>query len=487
MTGVPNALAKRRGGAVMVGLIVMLALAVGLATCPAGPARAQGVLPAQWRPLTLGLHTGPDPLRIDAYMPVAAALGAAVVPIEFPWERVEPAPDQFAWEDYDPAVRRARTHGLVPIGVLVYPAGLPFPEDGVVRSAWPVAGRGDWLYFVERVVARYAWAIRDWVVVRDDPEDADPLLWASEAAAYARFLQDTAAAIRRAQPEARVRVAANAADLRWLEVFIREGGLEGTAGLVLDVNRWPAPPEGLQVVIGEVRALALSLGHDPELWVWRLGYPTHAGVSQSAPHRTGVTEEQQAQYLVRSHVLLAHAGVELILWHELMDSGWEPNVAGSNFGLWRRDGQAKPAAVAYRTLASRLGGRTYGLPQPSPSLDTDDVTVEALAVVLAALRERLSGSPILLSVAVHPFAGAPGDSLVVVIWVGANPPPAAPVAAISRDELALPRGVRFKVSDWSGAPMGQLVVGPEPVYLEIIPVPVVQSPPGGPDAVMMLE
>src|SRR5690606_26753791 len=222
-------------------------------------------------------------------------------------------------------------------------------------------------------------------------------------------------------------------------------------------------------------------------WVWRLGYPTHAGVSQSAPHRTGVTEEQQAQYLVRSHVLLAHAGVELILWHELMDSGWEPDVAGSNFGLWRRDGQAKPAAVAYGTLASRLGGRTYGLPQPSPSLDTDDVTVEALAVVLAALRERLSGSPILLSVAVHPFAGAPGDSLVVVIWVGANPPPAAPVAAISRDELALPRGVRFKVSDWSGAPMSQLVVGPEPVYLEIIPVPVVQSPSGGPDAVMMLE
>src|SRR5690606_39734748 len=102
-------------------------------------------------------------------------------------------------------------------------------------------------------------------------------------------------------------------------VFSGEGGVEGTGGLVLDVSRWPAPPEGLQVVIGEVRALALSLGHDPELWVWRLGYPTHAGVSQSAPHRTGVTEEQQAQYLVRSHVLPAHAGVEPTRGQEPMD------------------------------------------------------------------------------------------------------------------------------------------------------------------------
>ena len=485
MPGLPNARAARRAFAVVFGLILMLGLAVRLATGPAGPALAQGALPAQWRPLTLGLHTGPDPLRIGAYMPVAAALGAAVVPIEFPWERVESAPGQFAWEDYDSAVHRARTQGLVPIGVLVYPSGLPFPEVGVARASWPAADGSGWLRFVEQAVARYAWAIRDWVVVRDEPADVDPLLWASEAAAHARFVRDTAAAIRRAQPEARVRVAASAADLRWLEVFIREGGLEGTAGLVLDVNRWPAPPEGLQVVISDVRALVQSLGYDPELWVWRLGYPTHAGVSQSAPYRTGVTAEQQAQYLVRSHVWLAHAGVELILWHELMDSGWEPDAAESNFGLWRRDGQAKPAAVAYRTLAARLGGRTYGLPQPSSSLDTDDVTVEALAVVLAALRERLSSSPVLSSVAVHPFAGAPGDSLVIVIWLAANPPPAAPVAAISLDELALPRGVRLEASDWAGEPMDQLLVGPEPVYLEIMPV--VQLPPGGPDATVMLE
>ncbi|HEY8496121.1 MAG TPA: hypothetical protein VIK98_03685, partial [Limnochordales bacterium] len=80
MPGLPNARAARRAFAVVFGLILMLGLAVRLATGPAGPALAQGALPAQWRPLTLGLHTGPDPLRIGAYMPVAAALGAAVVP-----------------------------------------------------------------------------------------------------------------------------------------------------------------------------------------------------------------------------------------------------------------------------------------------------------------------------------------------------------------------------------------------------------------------
>lgn len=462
----------------------------GMAPSLAAPALAQDTEPAEWRPLTLGLHTGPDPQRIAAYMPVAAALGAAVVPVDFAWERVQPAADRFDWEDYDFAVRRTRTHGLTPIGVLLYPTALPLPQAGVVGQGWPAPVRGEWLHFVEQVVSRYAWAVSDWIVVRDEPDDVDPLLWASEAADYARFVRETAAAIRRAQPGARVRVAVSAVDLRWLEVFIREGGLEGAAGLVLEVNRWPAPPEGLQVVVADVRALAQQLGYSPELWVWRLGYPTHGGVSRTAPHRTGVTGVQQAQYVVRGHVWLAQAGVDLILWHELMDSGWEPDAADSNFGLLRRDGRLKPAADAYRTLSAELGGRTYGLPQPSLPLESDEVTVEALAMLLAALRDKLGGSngqQLLSSVAVHPFAAADGESLVVVIWIATNPPLDGPVAALSLNDVAVPQGARLVARSWTGAPMEQLIVGPEPVYVEIVAVPVKKPKPGSPTLQVMME
>ncbi|HEY8417082.1 MAG TPA: hypothetical protein VIK93_03480 [Limnochordales bacterium] len=426
-------------------------------------------LPVDPLPLTLGLHLGPDPWRASANMALAAVLGAAVVPIEFAWERVQPAPGTFAWNDFDLAVRRARDLGLQPVGVFVYPPGLPWPTAEVRWLGWPTANKADWLFFVQQVAARFAGAIAEWIVVRDEPPDADPLLWAREAVPYARFVQDTAAAIRAVQADARVRAAANAGDLLWLEVLVREGGLAGLDGLVLEANRWPAPPEGLAVTIGEVRGLLRSLGYDLELWVWRFGYPTHIGVSRSLPHRTGVSEEQQAEYLARSHVAFAQAGVGVVFYQELVDAGWERDVADANFGLVRRDGEAKPAAAAYRTLAQQLGGRTYGLPQPVSPDDGDDAAVQAMGVVLAALRGQMGTGAVLSQVAVHPFAGRPGDSLVVVLWSAAHPVD-APMAVVPLAELALPAWVQVRVLDAQGRPLDRVPIAAAPVYLSIAAV-----------------
>ncbi|MFS8542579.1 MAG: hypothetical protein LOD91_01885 [Limnochordales bacterium] len=451
---------------------VLLALAVfggSAGSSPLGLAGAGPMAPGiilEPQPLILGLHTGPDPLRTAASIPVAAALGAGLVPIDFEWARAQPAPDRFAWEDYDFAVRRARAHQLRPVGVLYYPQDPPWPGEEGRGPGGPAAHRIAWLAFVEQAVARFGWAITDWVLAREEPADADPLLWAREAVEHARLVQEAAAAIGRVQPGAQVRAAASAADLLWLEVFAREGGLGGLAGLVLEANRWPVPPEGLPVAIDEVRSLVREWGHDLELWVWRFGYPTHQGISRTPPHRRGVSPQEQAEYLVRSHVWLARAGVGAVLYHELMDSGWERDAAGSNFGLFQRDGQGKPAARAYRTLAQKLGGRTYGLPQPAVPGAADDVAVEALGAVLAAIRAAFEVVQAVPNVAVHPFAAGPGASLVVVLWA-ASPAAEDAALALPLEPLALPERTEVHVTGWDGTPLDQLPLGRAPVYVEI--------------------
>src|SRR5690606_26061560 len=183
---------------------------------------------------------------------------------------------------------------------------------------------------------------------------------AAEADLDAQLVRTTAAALKRTHPRARLLASVPGADLRWLEVFMARGGLAEVDGLALEVNRWPAGPEGLERVIADVRALAAAAGAAPELWVWRFGYPTHAGLSTTDPRRPGVTPEEQAVYVVKTHAILASAGGSAVLGDERVDGGPDPADARANFGLYESVGRGKPAAFAYATMTRMLADLRYG-------------------------------------------------------------------------------------------------------------------------------
>lgn len=317
----------------------------------AGTARAQG--------LQFGVHVAGEAGSFWWHLPLAASLGAGMAPLEFRWDLVEPVPGRFEWARFDAAVEAARASGMRLVGVLHYPAGLP-PLSRMSRPGWPSAHVDDWDYFVERVASRYGGEIEDWIVVRGRAGRRDPILGAAEADLDAQLVRTTAAALKRTQPRARLLASVPGADLRWLEVFMARGGLVEVDGLALEVNRWPAGPEGLERVIADVRALAAAAGAAPELWVWRFGYPTHAGLSTTDPRRPGVTPEEQAVYVVKTHAILASAGVSAVLWDELVDGGPDPADARANFGLYESVGRGKPAAFAYATMTRMLADLRYG-------------------------------------------------------------------------------------------------------------------------------
>src|SRR5690606_31991043 len=103
-----------------------------------------------------------------------------------------------------------------------------------------------------------------------------------------------------------------------------------------------------------------AAGAAPELWVWRFGYPTHAGLSTTGPRRPGVTPEEQAVYVVKTHAILASAGVSAVLWDELVEGGPDPADARADFGSYGGVGRVKPAASAYASMTRMLADSRCG-------------------------------------------------------------------------------------------------------------------------------
>jgi hypothetical protein len=98
---------------------------------------------------------------------------------------------------------------------------------------------------------------------------------------------------------------------------------------------------------------------DAQLWLTELGWCTTPG---NCPGSLPVSEDQQANYLVRSMVLAQQNGAQHISWFQFEDAFDDPNRLGGNAAIVRNyNGQTyppKPAYFAYRTLAAQLSSAT---------------------------------------------------------------------------------------------------------------------------------
>lgn len=450
--------------------------------------------------LRFGLHIGDDLERYQWYVPLAVGLSTGIVPVDIRWQEVEPAPGRFEWTSIDGAVDTATRHGLQVVGVLHYPADLPLSR--MSRPGWPSGHVDDWDYFVHRTAVRYEDRIKHWIVVRDRSGERDPFLGAAEAEVDALLAQLTATAVHGAQPDARVFAAAPGADLYWLTLFAARGGFGAVDGLALELNRWPVGPEGLEVVVRDVRQLAAEVDAEPELWVWRFGYPTHVGVSTTPPRRAGVSELEQAVYIVKSYAVLASSGVTTVVWHELVDAGMDANDAHQNFGLYAGIGRRKPASQVYSTMTRMMAGLRYVSPEqvtlPAEPIWADTLPEDDNPVVAdgsefedAAIDDSISHQPdveetfssssaaesigddvlhldaegiiaeaVQSGQYVHAHAFADDERVVVVAWTSERPSDGEHV-------LRLLDGAAVRVYDMVGRRLDAAAPGETPIYIEL--------------------
>jgi hypothetical protein len=365
---------------------VALALALLAAAAPTA-ARHVPVRDALCISLSAGPLLGATPAGREAYLGALADLGWRWLRTDFTWTVLEPARGRFAFADYDDVVERARAHGVAVLGILDYGNPWAAPQAPANDDHYPPADPADFAAFAGATAAHFAGRVAAWEIWN---EENSPTFWkpAPDPAAYARLALEAARAIRAAGTREPVATgglaptfdflfyhedfgflaAAAAAHRGWLRAFsaaaVHPYTFLQTPAPEYDVNAiGPSVPH--QLADFRARLAAASGGRLP-VWVTELGWYT-APDSGTPLFPPGVSEDDQARYLVRGTALALAAGAARVCWYTLTDFAHFLHDKEAAFGLvrWTPDPAPgalvpKPAYAAARTFAATLADTRFG-------------------------------------------------------------------------------------------------------------------------------
>ncbi len=334
---------------------------------------------------------------LPALIAVTRDLGTAWVREEISWANLEPGRGVFTWSLMDAAITAAAEAGFGIIGmVLTTPAwarvsncAARISQYGGTQDYWcPPADPQDFARFVSAVVERYdgdgfndapgspriaAWQIWN--------EPNNWTTWPGEASEYGALLAAGYAAAKAADPTAIVatggvyifdggtRTGGNRDGLEFLGAAFTAVPAASASFDALAIHPYlpdTAPDRsglfGLVSLWGRIKNargwLDTRRGPHIPLWISELGWSTCS--ASSAVCRT---EQEQANYLVRSHGIALALGVQHINWFQLEDKFDRPATdLWGNAAILRNRNQGyarKPAANAYATLTAQLGGATF--------------------------------------------------------------------------------------------------------------------------------
>ncbi|MFE7408506.1 hypothetical protein [Isoptericola sp. NPDC057559] len=362
--------------------------------------------------------------QVDALM---APLGAGTMREGPSWDTVETSPGVYEFPAlFDAQVAAAKARGERPLVILAY-----FSRwyDGGKTPSSP-EGIAAYARYAAAAAAHYGPDV-DYEVYNEFNHTFNTGACGTTAACYLDLLAPAADAIHAAAPGARV-VGPVTAGARWdfMEDLFALGGLAYLDAVSYHTYDFPVAPEGrTEAGVATLRALIdeYAPGKDIPIWLSEHGWTTTTG---------GTTEQQQAAYVVRSAALLQAAGVERVVYYELIDSGANRAEPEHNFGLTRLPAAGataltpKPAYPALATFNRLTAGRTL-------------TTLQRLDGAIAA-----------------DFADASGD-VVRMVWATGAP------VTVAVGTGASARVVRGDGRSWRARPDGrvQLTVGDDPVYV----------------------
>ena len=318
---------------------------------------------------------------------------------ELPWDLIEPNNDDFRGV-YDTSLRLAAEQGFGIVGMLLTTPA--WARDGACGgNFWcPPADVNEYAEFAGWMVERYdgdgnadapgSPRVAYWQIWN---EPNDTAVWPDISGGpnarklrYGQMLVAAYTAIKAADPSARVLIGG---------VYIYDGSCAGglcdgfnflnaeggvfrqvpAARSAFDIfamhpyiptDRPDAP--GIPRIItvqGRLRNARAWLNDpvinrpDAPIWVTELGWCTTGG---TCPGGAAVSEEQQANYLVRSVVIAQQNGAQHVSWFQFEDAFNDPGRIWGNAAIVRQlsggSYPAKPAYTAYKTLATQLAGAT---------------------------------------------------------------------------------------------------------------------------------
>jgi hypothetical protein len=254
----------------------------------------------------------------------------------FVWAAIMKKNGTFVYDNHDKVVAEAEKRGIRIMGLLHGAAGWAKPIH---------EHHAEWLQFVEKTVTRYKGRVPAWQVwnepnIKGFWENPNP-------DHYAALLKPTYRKIKSVDPEARVVFGGNS-QFDW-NFMNRVLELAPDAFDIMAVHPYgysltKAPEAYIPGTVAEIRALMKIHGiKDRPIWFTEWGWPTHKG-------RSGLAEWDQANHIVRAHVLALTAGLERGFWYEFQATEKKDEDQEHHFGILHFDLKPKPAFKALETL-----------------------------------------------------------------------------------------------------------------------------------------
>ncbi|MBT8077990.1 MAG: hypothetical protein KJO31_05400 [Gammaproteobacteria bacterium] len=124
---------------------------------------------------------------------------------------------------------------------------------------------------------------------------------------------------------------------------------------------FPTPEKWLARFIGDRRAAMQENGLDMPMWFTEIGAPQNDArlpTMYSGRHPVpGHRREENAAYLVKTHVIALASGVEKVFWYNYVDRKPDISDVEEHFGLIDYWGYPKPAYAAYVTTLRCIGNK----------------------------------------------------------------------------------------------------------------------------------
>lgn len=295
-----------------------------------------------------------SPYGINTHVPSAAdldqvaAAGIGWVRVDFNWNQLEPARDQYNWALADSVVNSAVARGL---NVFVTLAYTPDWANGGQGIAIPPTDPNDWYDFVFDMVSRYKTKVKYWGMWNEPNLEQ---FFKGGAKVYVEdILVRGAEAARTADPGALI-LGPELAHLSsghwaaWLYYVLTEAPesidiitqhvYSGSGyDVIRDLDGW-IPVWDKPTVMGVIEAAGAS---DKPLWLTETGW-----------HTDEVTEEEQATYYTQLlDGVLEEEWLDKVFFYELKD---DPNIP-EKWGILRADNSRKPSWTAYRDYIGSHG------------------------------------------------------------------------------------------------------------------------------------
>ena len=301
------------------------------------------------------------------------ASGAKHVRVFASWRMLEQNQGHFTpyiMSGYDDLADRMKAAGIpVYLVVVQTPAWA-----GAADSPPPVGAYAD---FMRRLSEHFRGRIMGYEVWNEPNEG---VFWKGGAspAAYTQLLQASHAAVKSADPAAKVGVGGLIGnDYEYVEKLYQSGakGSFDFVGLHTDgaCNR-EDPREAARDADGrisrwsftgyrEVHATMLDHGDDLPIWMSELGWSvTTAKCPTDSSQNAGVTRDQQALFLTHAYACLANDPyVENASWFSLQDFDKTESL-GYRYGLYDFNGTARPSLAAFQRAGSLGPDAGCGLP-----------------------------------------------------------------------------------------------------------------------------